>query len=101
MPRLVKKISASCGPPAVVPGERALVAGCQQALARAYQVANFLRSGQALPIAEKRALRNRLGWIAVSGEDDTPHRPVNVPSSNYPQFDVDVSVRTRAAAPSR
>ncbi|MDQ3070369.1 MAG: hypothetical protein M3R55_11670 [Acidobacteriota bacterium] len=93
MPAIVEKISPSCGRPAVVPGERALVAGCLEALTRAYRVANFLRSGQALPIEEKRELRNRLGWIAVSGEDDSPHRPVNVPSSNYPQFDVDVSVK--------
>ena len=93
MPRIVEKISPSCGRPAVVPGERALVDGCLKALARAYQVANFLRSGQALPIEDKRERRNRLGWIAVSGEDDSPHRPVNVPSSNYPQFDVDVSVK--------
>jgi hypothetical protein len=93
MPAIVKKISPSCGRPAVVPGDRALVAGCVEALTRAYQVANFLRSGQALPIDEKREVRNRLGWIAVSGEDDSPHRPVNVPSSNYPQFDVDVSVK--------
>ena len=96
MPTVVEQITPSCGRPAVVPGERELVAGCMEALARAYQVANFLRSGQALPIegnGGKRDLRNRLGWIAVSGEDDSPHRPVNVPSSKYPQFDVDVSVK--------
>jgi hypothetical protein len=89
----VANISPLCGRPAVVPGGPALVAGCQQALTRAYQVANFLRTGQALPIKNKREWRNRLGWIAVSGEDDSPHRPVNVPSSSYPQFDVDVPVR--------
>jgi pimeloyl-ACP methyl ester carboxylesterase len=32
------------------------------------------------------------GWIAVSGEDDTPHRPVNVASTPFPQFDIDVPV---------
>jgi pimeloyl-ACP methyl ester carboxylesterase len=51
-----------------------------------------------------RALRSQLGpqldsifgvpagthsnWIAVSGFDDTPHRPVNVPTAPYPQFDI-------------
>ena len=45
------------------------------------------------PDRPKRERRNRLGWIAVSGEDNSPHRPVNVPSSNYPQFDVSVPVR--------
>ena len=36
----------------------------------------------------------RLGapWIAVSGEDDTPHRPVNVPTAPFPQYDVAVPV---------
>ena len=41
------------------------------------------------------AWRNRrttLGWIAVSGFDDTPHRPVNVPTAPYPQYDLDVTV---------
>jgi hypothetical protein len=36
--------------------------------------------------------RSSLGWIAVSGFDDTPHRPVNVPTAPYPQYDLDVDV---------
>jgi pimeloyl-ACP methyl ester carboxylesterase len=39
-----------------------------------------------------RAARANLGWIATSGEDDLPHRPVNVPSAPYPQFDIDVVI---------
>jgi pimeloyl-ACP methyl ester carboxylesterase len=39
-----------------------------------------------------RASRAALGWIAVSGFDDTPHRPVNVPTAPYPQFDIKVTV---------
>jgi pimeloyl-ACP methyl ester carboxylesterase len=39
-----------------------------------------------------RAGRLSLGWIATSGEDDLPHRPVNVPSAPYPQFDLDVAI---------
>jgi hypothetical protein len=39
-----------------------------------------------------RAARVNLGWIATSGEDDLPHRPVNVPSAPYPQFDLDVVI---------
>ena len=31
---------------------------------------------------------SKSGWIAVSGFDDTPHRPVNVPTAPYPQFDI-------------
>jgi len=72
--------------------------GCRTALDRAYRVANFLRTGQrgdtpALKAA-KTAERNALGWIAVSGEDDLPHRPVNVPSSDFPQYDLNVVVPT-------
>lgn len=32
--------------------------------------------------------RVTMPWMAVSGFDDTPHRPVNVPTSPYPQYDV-------------
>ena len=36
--------------------------------------------------------RAAMPWIAASGFDDTPHRPVNVPSSPYPQYDVTFDV---------
>ena len=39
-----------------------------------------------------RAARYGLGWIAVSGFDDTPHRPVNVPTAPYPQHDITFEV---------
>jgi pimeloyl-ACP methyl ester carboxylesterase len=39
-----------------------------------------------------RQYRLGAGWIAVSGEDDTPHRPVNVPTAPFPQFDIPVPV---------
>jgi hypothetical protein len=57
-------------------------------LDRAYRVATVLRGP---PGAAARARRG-LGWIAVSGEDDPPHRPVNVASAPYPQHTVQVSV---------
>lgn len=95
------------------PGVEEWRAGCRLALDRAYRVANFLRSGQAIRAAGQRfdkdgnltpdaALdlkrktdeRAALGWIAVSGEDDAPHRPVNVPSSDYPQYNIRVGVET-------
>jgi hypothetical protein len=77
--------------------------GCRAALDRAYRVANFLRTGErgdtpALKTA-KVAERNALGWIAVSGEDDSPHRPVNVPSSDFPEFDLAVTVETPFGPP--
>lgn len=40
--------------------------------------------------------RAELGWIAVSGEDDPPHRPVNVPATPYQQYDLNVSVQATA-----
>ena len=76
--------------------EAAVLDGCGKALDRAYRVANFLRTGQAAETAaektKKSSERLALGWIAVSGEDDQPHRPVNVPSSDHPQYDLDVYV---------
>ena len=84
--------------------ESAVLIGCRTALDRAYRVANFLRTGQrgdtAAEKTRKTSERIALGWIAVSGEDDSPHRPVNAPSSDYPQYDFDVVVeapRSRGA----
>ncbi|HYL10174.1 MAG TPA: alpha/beta hydrolase [Candidatus Acidoferrales bacterium] len=58
------------------------------ALNRAYQVAKALRGPHASPE------RQALGWIAVSGEDDQPYRPVNVPtnSGKFPEFQIRVNV---------
>lgn len=39
-----------------------------------------------------RQYRVGAGWIAVSGEDDTPHRPVNVTTAPFSQFDIPVPV---------
>ncbi len=73
----------------------------QQALTRAYQVAWALRRPD---LPESFQLRQTLGWIAVSGEDDAPTRPVNVPSgipypggcykpmASYPQSEVIVNM---------
>ena len=58
------------------------------ALDRAYNVANAIRFANSPD-------RRRLGWIAVSGEDDQPHRPVNAPAAEFPQFDLPVTVPVR------
>jgi hypothetical protein len=63
--------------------------GIEPALDRAYAVAHALRVGNA-------AQRAELGWIAVSGEDDQPHRPVNVPFTEFGQHDLRVSVPLRS-----
>lgn len=60
-----------------------LTAAADWSLRRATAVANALRTGAGRP---------ELGWIAVCGNEDPPHRPVNVPVTEYPQFDLDVSV---------
>jgi pimeloyl-ACP methyl ester carboxylesterase len=68
------------------------------ALDRAYSVAGALRGPHLSPA------RQALGWIAVSGEDDQPYRPVNVPSNggkfqelhlmvNVPKFNIPVNTR--------
>jgi pimeloyl-ACP methyl ester carboxylesterase len=59
-----------------------------RALDRAYAVAWALRG----PAPQRPALRERLGWIAVSAEDDTPHRPVNMPDPQWEQYEIPVSV---------
>ena len=79
-----------------------ILGGCRTALDRAYRVANFLRAGQRGDTPGSRVAkakeRNALAWIAVSGEDDSPHRPVDVPSSDFPQFDLLVNVAAPFAA---
>jgi pimeloyl-ACP methyl ester carboxylesterase len=75
----------------------------QEAISRAYQVAWALRN----PDDQQRfQFRRTMGWIAVSGENDPPARPVNVPSglpifaadgktqvSTYPQYELPVVMR--------
>jgi len=62
----------------------------QQALQRSYQVAWALRG----PAQHRKTQRPGLGWIAVDGEDDPPHRPVNVASALFPQYNMTVQVNT-------
>jgi pimeloyl-ACP methyl ester carboxylesterase len=44
----------------------------------------------------RQGMRNN-GWIAVSGEDDPPDYPVNVPIAPYPQFHQPITVAAPAA----
>jgi hypothetical protein len=71
----------------------ALLRGAQTALDRAIAVAKILRVGGWPTSCPE---RQTFGWIAVSGEDDQPHRPVNVASAPFPQFDLTVPVPLRA-----
>jgi pimeloyl-ACP methyl ester carboxylesterase len=63
------------------------------ALDRAFRVAWALRG----PVAQRTATRASLGWIAVSGEDDMPHRPTNVPPPGFEQYEIPVTVPGRGA----
>ena len=70
-----------------VPPPDALVeAAMAEALDRTYAVAWALRG----PVAYRMAQRPTLGWIAVSGEDDKPHRPVNMQAPDWEQYEIDV-----------
>jgi hypothetical protein len=62
-----------------------------KALDRAYAVANAIRIKRAGE--QPSAARKALGWAAVSGEDDKPLRPVNVPTAPFPQFNVKVDTK--------
>lgn len=76
----------------------ALQAAAVIALDRAYAVSRVLRVGgwpRACPE------RSKLRWIAVSGEDDQPHRPVNVPSGAFPQYDLAVTVNGKVTVNTR
>jgi pimeloyl-ACP methyl ester carboxylesterase len=75
------------------------------ALDRAFDVAWALRGpvapqpAQRTPSAWFAARSASLGWIAVSGEDDTPHRPVNIAPPEFEQFEISVTVPGRARLP--
>ena len=75
--------------PGVVVDSNQVLSCVRQALDRAYKVAWALRDPDPVRREQTRA---SLGWVAVSGEDDAPHRPVNVPSAVFPQFTLSVTV---------
>jgi len=94
--------SRGCSPRKTLPDltslpNDALLAASKKALDRSYAVAQILRVSNVVPLpgggADSSPERKALGWIAVSGEDDQPYRPVNVPSTKYPQYDLTVPVR--------
>ena len=72
-----------------------LSASIKETLDRAYQVAWALRG----PVEHRRKERDALCWIAVTAEDDSPDRPVNVGSALFPQFDLTVQVPTNPVTP--
>ena len=78
-------------------GSQPVPDGLQNAISRvldrAYQVAFALRG----PYPGRAALRPTLGWIAVSGEDDPPHRPVNNGAAPYAQYEMPVKVTVEDA----
>jgi len=82
----VKASLASSGLP--IPSDADIMSALKNVLDRVYEVAFALRG----PYPARAAVRRSLGWIAVSGEDDPPHRPVNMTSAPYPQYEIPVTV---------
>ncbi|HUO06370.1 MAG TPA: alpha/beta hydrolase [Candidatus Binataceae bacterium] len=74
--------------PALAANSSALQNGVRDVLDNAYAALWAIRAND----ASWRAYRAKVGWIAASGEDDLPHRPVNVPSAPFPQFDMPVKI---------
>lgn len=64
------------------------LADVRRTIERAKKVASFLALGE----RARSSLRPDLGWIAVSGEDDLPLRPVNVSVTDQPQRDLTLRV---------
>ena len=72
-----------------------LGAAITKTLERAYNVAWALCG----PVSHRSTAREALGWIAVTAEDDSPHRPVNVGSALFPQYDLTVQIGTMPVTP--
>ena len=75
-------------PPGVSTTPEQLRIAIDTALDRAFTVAWALRG----PLVYRTTARGALDWIAVSGEDDVPHRPTNVPAPPFEQYEIPVEV---------
>jgi pimeloyl-ACP methyl ester carboxylesterase len=91
---LVPRVQAQLAAFGLTPSGMDVTTAAASALNRAYTVAAALRGGVSL----RASTRPGLGWVAVSGEDDAPHRPVNVPCMAYAQYDIPVTLPARTAA---
>jgi hypothetical protein len=67
--------------PSIVATPNDVATAVHRALTRAYTVAWAIRG----PADRRAAIRAQLGWLAVSGEDDSPHRPVNIAAPPHEQ----------------
>ena len=81
------------GPPAGPPAAATVDDAVMHVLDAAYTALWAIRSND----PAWRYKGSTMGWIAVSGFDDTPHRPVNVPTAPYPQYDLDVDIQGKAS----
>ncbi len=102
-------IRAAAPPPAGAPSESlvasrsslrddadALQRAAAEVVARAELVARYLErgaSGRAALAADTPSLSE---WLGVSGEDDPPHRPVNIPFASSVERSISVDVRGHA-----
>lgn len=67
-------------------------------LTQAYTALWAIRSNRADWRQYRAGMTSGEDWIAASGEDDTPHRPVNVPTAPFPQFDLAVPVNVNGTS---
>jgi hypothetical protein len=89
--RLPSNFTATIPPISAAPvsiASAALLAAENAVLQQAYTALWAIRAND----RTWRQYREGAGWIAVSGEDDTPHRPVNVSTAPFQQFDIPVPV---------
>lgn len=70
--------------PGVDAGDTRLRGHAAALLERAQRVSVLLRKSDADRKTYRLSFPELKGWIGVSGEDDAPHRPVNVPQSPFP-----------------
>ena len=89
---LVEAVTVRLKKEGFVPNAEDVRGAVEKTVRRAMEVGWAIR-GPEQHRAERRA---GLGWIAVSGEDDPPHRPVNIPSAPYPQYNMMVNVKGRS-----
>jgi pimeloyl-ACP methyl ester carboxylesterase len=76
--------------PAIKYDQASLQNAVSKVLDAAYSALWMIRSND--PVWRAKRAAPQTGWIAVSGEIDTPHRPVNVYTAPYPQYDLPVAV---------
>lgn len=77
----------------VASNDRALVEHARRAVERAERVARYLEGDAGYRAALEEQAPELAEWIGVSGEDDAPRKPVNIPFTSHLQRSCIVQVR--------